>query len=93
MLLNFNSEISEFYKEKSIFLTGATGFLGKALIEKLLRSCSQVKTIYVLVRKKKGKSATERLYEIVDNQVTAFSVRISSQSPSFNEQYKCFLAV
>lgn len=72
MVLNSTSEISEFYQDKSIFVTGATGFLGKSLIEKLLRSCSQVKAIYVLVRKKKDKSATERLDAIFDCQVILF---------------------
>ena len=63
------SEISEFYKDKSIFITGATGFLGKALIEKLLRNCYDIKKIYVLVRHKKGKAPAQRLNEIVDCKV------------------------
>ncbi len=33
------SEIAEFFKRKSIFITGATGFIGKQLVEKLVRSC------------------------------------------------------
>ena len=60
------SEIIEFYKDKSIFITGATGFLGKALIEKLLRSCFHLGKIYLLVRGKKGKSPQQRLDELVD---------------------------
>lgn len=35
--------------------------MGKALIEKLLYSCSEVGNIYVLLRKKKGKGIEERL--------------------------------
>lgn len=31
------SEVVEFYRNKNIFVTGGTGFLGIALIEKLLR--------------------------------------------------------
>ena len=30
--------IPNFYKNKTLFVTGATGFLGKVLLEKLLRS-------------------------------------------------------
>jgi fatty acyl-CoA reductase len=34
-----HSEISAFFNSKSVFITGATGFVGKQIIEKLLRSC------------------------------------------------------
>ena len=63
------SEIAEFYADKSIFITGATGFLGKCLIEKLLRSCFNLHKIYLLVRPKKGKGCQERLDEIVECKV------------------------
>lgn len=49
-----NLSIAQFYSEKSIFITGATGFMGKVLVEKLLRDCKQVKLIYILVRMKRG---------------------------------------
>ncbi len=52
--------VREFYAGKNILITGATGFLGKVLIEKLLR-CTEVNKIYCLVRAKKGKSPQERL--------------------------------
>lgn len=60
------SEIAKYYKEKTIFLTGATGFLGKVLIEKLLRSCPNLKKMYLLVRHKKGNTPQERINEILD---------------------------
>lgn len=31
-------KLKEFYKDKIILLTGCTGFLGKVLVEKILRS-------------------------------------------------------
>nr|XP_032525562.1 fatty acyl-CoA reductase wat-like [Danaus plexippus plexippus] len=60
------TEIQEFYKDQCVFLTGGTGFLGKVLIEKLLRSCKDIDTIYVLVRPKKGKDPTTRIHEMLD---------------------------
>lgn len=57
------SEITEFYKNKNLFITGATGFLGKTLVEKLLRSCHDLNKIYMLVRAKRGKTSDERLNE------------------------------
>lgn len=46
--------IAQFYGGKSILITGATGFMGKVMVEKLLRDCGQVKCIYILVRMKRG---------------------------------------
>ncbi|XP_060808981.1 fatty acyl-CoA reductase wat-like [Amyelois transitella] len=60
------TEIQQFYKDQSVFLTGGTGFLGKVIIEKLLRSCGDIDTIYVLIRSKKGKDAHARLHEMLD---------------------------
>ena len=66
---NQSSEIIKYYRNKSIFITGATGFLGKVLIEKLLRSCYDLKKIYILVRQKKGQTASQRLNEIFNCKV------------------------
>ncbi|XP_034659810.1 putative fatty acyl-CoA reductase CG5065 [Drosophila subobscura] len=48
------SEIAKFYANKTILITGATGFMGKVLVEKLLRSCGDLNVIYLLIRTKKG---------------------------------------
>lgn len=63
------SEIANFYANKSIFITGATGFLGKALLEKLLRSCPDLKKIYILVRHKKGNTPEQRINELINSPV------------------------
>jgi fatty acyl-CoA reductase len=72
------SEIVNYYKNKGIFITGATGFLGKVLIEKLLRSCYDLKKIYILVRPKKGINPNERLNEIFDSRVSKKSTELKS---------------
>ncbi|CAO1421565.1 unnamed protein product [Diamesa serratosioi] len=56
--------IPDFYANRDVFITGGTGFMGKVLIEKLLRSCSNVHRIFVLLRSKRGKSIDVRLEEI-----------------------------
>lgn len=57
--------IPEFYANQEIFITGASGFLGKVLVEKLLRSCGDLKTIYVLIRPKKGNSIEQRIKNMI----------------------------
>lgn len=61
--------MQQFYQNKSIFVTGGSGFLGKIVIEKLLRSC-QVDTIYVLIRSKKGKDIATRIEDIMNDVVS-----------------------
>lgn len=53
--------VRKFYKDKTIFITGASGFMGKVLVEKLLYSCSDLKSIYVLLRPKRGKVPKSRV--------------------------------
>jgi alcohol-forming fatty acyl-CoA reductase len=48
------SKVSEFYAEKNVLVSGATGFCGKVLVEKLLRSCESIGKIFILVRQKKN---------------------------------------
>ncbi|KAF9408192.1 hypothetical protein HW555_012049 [Spodoptera exigua] len=56
--------IPEFYKGKTIFITGGSGFIGKVLIEKLLYSCSELDRIYLLMRNKKGVKSEDRLAQL-----------------------------
>ena len=50
--------ISEYLTGKTIFLTGATGFLGQPLIEKILFSAPRVGRIYALIRPTKRLNGT-----------------------------------
>lgn len=63
--------IPEHFSGKSVFVTGGTGFIGKVLIEKLLRSCPDITNVYVLIRPKKDKSVQERIKAITDLPVNA----------------------
>ncbi|XP_044261531.1 putative fatty acyl-CoA reductase CG5065 [Tribolium madens] len=58
--------ITEFFRGKNIFITGGSGFVGKVLVEKLLRSCPDLANIYLLMREKKGKSLEERIKLMTD---------------------------
>lgn len=63
------SDLETFFRGKSIFITGATGFVGKILIEKLLRAFPDLDAIYLLIRNKGDKNAARRLQKIVDCEV------------------------
>lgn len=58
------SNITNFYRNRSVLITGGTGFVGKVLIEKLLRTCAGIATIFVLIRPKRDKHPQERLQEL-----------------------------
>ncbi|CAG9135139.1 hypothetical protein JYU34_021813 [Plutella xylostella] len=59
--------VAEFYADKSVFVTGGTGFMGKVLVEKLLRSCPKIKNIYLLMRPKRGQDVASRLAELTQS--------------------------
>ncbi|GFT08952.1 fatty acyl-CoA reductase [Trichonephila clavipes] len=58
------SQVAEFFKDRCVFITGVSGFVGKVLLEKLLRSCERVRTVYVLIRHKDGHDPRQRLDEL-----------------------------
>ncbi|KAK8506711.1 hypothetical protein V6N13_065847 [Hibiscus sabdariffa] len=53
--------IENFLQGKVILITGATGFLTKVLLEKILRSMSDVSKIYLIIRRKDKEDAKQRL--------------------------------
>ena len=63
---NFSGEISQFYNEKCVFITGATGFMGKVLVHKLLHSCPGLENLYVLIRPKRDVLPQIRLDKVFE---------------------------
>lgn len=56
-----------FFPGKNILITGVTGFLGKVVLEKLVREVPEVGKIFLLIRPcpKKGTAPADRLREEV----------------------------
>lgn len=61
---NSSSPITEYFRDKVVLLTGATGFIGKLYAEKLIR-CG-VKELILIVREKRGVPPVERMTKIFD---------------------------
>src|ERR687886_259633 len=54
------SMLDEAYRGKNVLVTGGTGFLGMALVEKMLRSLPSLNRLYLLIRPSREKGAKER---------------------------------
>ncbi|XP_017104769.3 putative fatty acyl-CoA reductase CG5065 [Drosophila bipectinata] len=59
----------DIYQDSVVFITGATGFVGKTLLEKLLWSFPQIKRIYMLIRPKGGVTVEERFRVFLQNPI------------------------
>lgn len=76
--------IPEWFSGKSILITGATGFMGKVLVEKLLRDCPDVSQLYLLIRPKRGAEPAQRREDYINHFVSKlnfysfFLVRVSA---------------
>lgn len=66
------TSIADTFRDGTILVTGSTGFLGKILVEKLLRSCP-VRRIAVIVRTKRGLTTQQRITNIYKQTVSSIS--------------------
>jgi fatty acyl-CoA reductase len=60
------ASIHGFFEDSEIFITGGSGFVGRVLVEKLLRTCKGVKRICLLMRPKKGVDPWHRIDTMTD---------------------------
>ncbi|XP_040248978.2 fatty acyl-CoA reductase 8-like [Aegilops tauschii subsp. strangulata] len=56
-----SSAVADCLRDKCILITGSTGYLGKLLVEKILRVQPVVKKLYLLVRAPDATSAEQRV--------------------------------
>lgn len=53
--------VREFFSDKTLLLTGVTGFVGKVLLEKLLSTIPRIGKIYLLIRAKPRVTLADRM--------------------------------
>lgn len=53
-------DVVQFYSGKTLLITGCTGFVGKVVLEKVLRCLPQVRRVYVLIRPRKEQQQQEK---------------------------------
>jgi len=63
-----SSSITQFFTDRSVLITGASGFLGKVLLEKLLRECPGLENVFVLLRPKFGQTSNQRLADLLQSE-------------------------
>ncbi|XP_058822913.1 fatty acyl-CoA reductase 1-like [Topomyia yanbarensis] len=78
------SNISAFYRDRIVFITGGTGFIGKIVVEKLLRT-SEVKEVILMVREKKNTLPEQRIKDLCSSPVFD---RLTKKSPSYKDRIK-----
>lgn len=85
-LSSTESQIANWYRNQIIFITGSTGFMGKVLVEKLLRDCPDINACYLLMRTKRGIEPEQRRDEYINHMVCfikSYPIIIESNDNNF----------
>jgi uncharacterized protein YbjT (DUF2867 family) len=73
-----NNTLEEYYRHKTILITGATGFVGKAILWNLLKVAgTTIEKVYVLIRPKRipaGSPSQRILDEIINTPVSFLEI-------------------
>lgn len=60
-----SNTIAQVFENRSVLVTGASGFLGKVLVEKLLFSLPNIDKVYLLIRPSNHDSPKDRLQKML----------------------------
>lgn len=62
-ITTISTPVRQLFAGRSVFITGASGFIGRVLLEKLLRTYQEINKVYILMRPKKQLQPYERLHK------------------------------
>lgn len=83
MASDSKDDIKSYYQNKNVFVTGATGYLGKVLIEKLLRDCKDMGKMFIMLRANSENDATTKFGKFKNSAI--FDI-IKKENPSAMEK-------
>jgi fatty acyl-CoA reductase len=66
-IMGTGNQVKDVFTNRSVLITGASGFLGKVLVEKLLYSVPEIKNVYLIIRPHKGHSPSDRLNKLLES--------------------------
>ncbi|KAI5388817.1 hypothetical protein KIW84_074469 [Lathyrus oleraceus] len=78
-----SGNMQDFFKGKTVLVTGATGFLAKVFVEKILRIQPEIQKLYLLLRASNSDMAAHRLQNEVF-EIDLFRVLRAELSEDFN---------
>ncbi|XP_055382887.1 putative fatty acyl-CoA reductase CG5065 [Condylostylus longicornis] len=81
----YTNGIPEWFAGKNILISGSTGFMGKVLVEKLLRDCPDLKQLYLLIRSKRGVDPEKRRDDYFKCEVFQRLLENNNNSKIFNK--------
>lgn len=64
-----SDSIEGFYANNAIFMTGVTGFVGRGILEKIMRVCPRITAIFLLIRPKRTQTLEQRFKTLLDDPV------------------------
>ncbi|KAK7788972.1 hypothetical protein R5R35_013984 [Gryllus longicercus] len=71
--------VAAWFEGRALLVTGGAGFMGKVLLEKMLRALPGLRRVYVLLRAKRGLAPARRLHDML--QLPVFS-RVRGECPA-----------
>lgn len=74
--------LRERYRGQHVLITGASGFLGQAVLEKMLRALPDVAEVVILLRKRGQKPAAQRVEDVFASPIFR---RLRRERPNFDE--------
>ena len=82
--------LTDYFSGKSILLTGATGFLGKVILEKILRTFPNINCIYLSI-KCNGSNSEDQAYDRYKNEIKDSCIFDSLRVELGNKSFRMLL--